>query len=32
MDGYWKINMDLEIDGQINEMSFDVTFEHKSTQ
>ena len=32
MDGYWKINMDLEIAGQINEMSFDVTFEHKSTQ
>lgn len=32
MDGYWKINMVLELDGQAQELSFDVTFEHKSAQ
>lgn len=31
MDGYWKINVELEKDGLRHEMSFDITFEHKST-
>lgn len=32
MDGYWKINMDLTLEGLIQKTSFDLTFEHSSTK
>ena len=31
MDGYWKVNLDLDKDNNKQELSFDITFEHSST-